>query len=78
VQLILILLELNLFKENKNYIVLVKIKVIVFHLLQQWLVINCTIVPLHTLHTCIGMHVYEISVSNFDSLIYKLAIETTI
>ena len=61
-----------------------KVNIYVFHLLNQLLVIKCTILPQCTLHTCIGMHVYEILIDyliiiikiNIDSIISKLEVET--
>ena len=36
-----------------------KVNIYVFHLLNQLLIIKRIILPQCTLHTCIGMHVYE-------------------
>ena len=61
-----------------------KVNIYVFHLLNQLLIVKRAILPQCTLHTCIGMHVYEILIDyliiiikiNIDSIISKLEVET--
>ena len=73
-------------RKLQHYLHEPKVNIYVFHLLNQLLIIKRTILPQCTLHTCIGMHVYEndywlsiviiIIKVNIDSLISKLEIET--